>query len=250
MKRGIFIVISLIDKYSKDEFRRIVLQSFSYKECLLNLGYHSNSGDSTNRLKQRIQYLNIDISHFKLKTPIVRSEENIFVENSTASQVTLRKWYKKGKYTPYICDICGQESIWQGKELTLILDHKNGINNDDRLENLHWVCPNCNAQLNTTNGKNINHGKHIINTCIDCGKMISKKAIRCIDCEYKHKISNQIKKITREELKNLIRTTSFTEIGNKYGVSDNAIRKWCDKYDLPRKTSEIKVLTDEEWLKI
>lgn len=46
---------SLMDKYSDDEFKRIVLQSSSYKECLINLGYHSNSGDSTNRLKQKIQ---------------------------------------------------------------------------------------------------------------------------------------------------------------------------------------------------
>ena len=40
--------------------------------------------------------------------------------------------------------------IWQGKPLTLILDHINGKNNDDRLENLRWVCPNCNRQLPTT----------------------------------------------------------------------------------------------------
>jgi uncharacterized protein YjcR len=48
----------------------------------------------------------------------------------------------------------------------------------------------------------------------------------------------------------LIRITPFTKIGEKFGVSDNAIRKWCDKYNLPRKSSEIKAFTDEEWLKI
>ena len=45
---------SLMDKYSKEEFERIVLNSSSYKECLLNLGYVSNSGNSTNRLKEKI----------------------------------------------------------------------------------------------------------------------------------------------------------------------------------------------------
>jgi hypothetical protein len=35
-----------------------------------------------------------------------------------------------------------------------------------------------------------------------------------------------------------------------FGVSDNAVRKWCDKYNLPRKARDIKALTDEEWLKI
>jgi uncharacterized protein with PIN domain len=91
----------------------------------------------------------------------------------------LRFWYKKGNYTPYICSICGLEPVWQDKELTLILDHINGINNDDRLENLRWVCPNCNQQLDTTNGKNKRHSEHKIKTCIDCGKKISQSSIRC-----------------------------------------------------------------------
>ena len=53
--------------------------------------------------------------------------------------------------------------------------------------------------------------------------------------------------VTREELKNLIRTTPFTTIGIKYGVSDNAVRKWCDKYNLPRTLSDIKQISDEDW---
>jgi hypothetical protein len=35
-----------------------------------------------------------------------------------------------------------------------------------------------------------------------------------------------------------------------YDVSDNAIRKWCDAYNLPRKKSEIKKISDEDWEKI
>ena len=53
--------------------------------------------------------------------------------------------------------------------------------------------------------------------------------------------------MTREELKILIRTIPFTKIGEKFGISDNAIRKWCDSYNLPRKSTEIKKYTDEEW---
>lgn len=244
-------MISLMNKYSDEEFTRIVLQSSSYKDCLRNLGYHSNSGMSTNRLKEKIKSLNIDTSHFlNSRTAIIRSEENIFIRNSTATQKVLREWYKKGNYSPYICDICGQEPVWKDKPLTLILDHKNGINNDDRLENLHWVCPNCNAQLDTTNGKNINYGVHKINTCIDCGKIIGAKSIRCIECENKHRISEEVQQVSREELKSLIRIIPFTQIGTKFGVSDNAVRKWCDKYKLPRKVKEIKSYSDEEWLKI
>jgi uncharacterized protein YjcR len=53
--------------------------------------------------------------------------------------------------------------------------------------------------------------------------------------------------ISREELKKLIRTTPFTKIADIYNVSDNAIRKWCDKYGLPKKVKDIKSCTDEEW---
>ena len=244
-------MISLMDKYSKEEFEQIVLQSSSYRECLQKLGYNSNSGNSTNRLKEKINSLQIDTSHFTSKTPIIRTEENVFVENSTAVQKVLRYWYKKGKYTEYKCSICGQEPFWNGKELTLILDHINGYNHDNRLENLRWVCPNCNYQLDTTNGKNINHGQHTINTCIDCGKQISKDAIRCIKCNGKNRQpSSEVQGISREELKDLIRCTPFTVIGQKYNVSDNAVRKWCDKYGLPRKVSDIKSYTDEQWSKL
>ena len=60
-----------------------------------------------------------------------------------------------------------------------------------------------------------------------------------------HPYQNQ--HITREELKSLIRTTSFLQIGKQFGVSDNAIRKWCKNYELPYKSTEIKKYTNEEW---
>jgi uncharacterized protein with PIN domain len=53
----------------------------------------------------------------------------------------------------------------------MILDHINGIHNDDRLENLRWVCPNCNYQLETTGYKAIRVKKEKKKFyCIDCGK--------------------------------------------------------------------------------
>ena len=53
--------------------------------------------------------------------------------------------------------------------------------------------------------------------------------------------------ITREELKELIRTKPFTHIAKKYQVTDNAIKKWCDKFNLPRTKKEIKTYSDEDW---
>lgn len=89
----------------------------------------------------------------------------------------------------------------------------------------------------------------IYNYCIDCGNIITKKAIRCVHCAslQKQKI---IQRPDREELKKLIRTETFISIGQKFNVSDNAIRKWCLSFKLPSKKSIINTYTDEEWAQI
>lgn len=84
--------------------------------------------------------------------------------------------------------------------------------------------------------------------CIDCGKPISKGAMRCNSCQ---RIASRVyKRPTREELKNLIRSLPITKVGEKFNVTDNTIRKWCDSYDLPRKKIEINKYSDIEWEKV
>lgn len=83
--------------------------------------------------------------------------------------------------------------------------------------------------------------------CCDCGTEIYPGSTRCNACRGRHTANNHELPIGRDELKQLIRTTPFTKIGIQFGVSDNAIRKWCDKYKLPRKAGDIKKYTDTEW---
>ena len=242
--------MALIDQYSIEELTNIINHSFTYAEVVLKLGYATSHVQNIKILKDRIKKYNIDVSHFKISpSKIIRNEDNIFIENSTASQQTLRRWYLKGEYSEYKCSICNLEPFWNGKELTLILDHINGKNNDDRLNNLRWVCPNCNQQLETTGYKKmrVENKPEKKYYCISCGKEISRntKNNLCLECFYKS--TRLCERPTREELKNLIRTAPFTKIGQKYGVSDNAIRKWCDSYNLPRKSNDIKKYNDKEW---
>lgn len=80
--------------------------------------------------------------------------------------------------------------------------------------------------------------------CEDCGCEISPGSKKCLSCRNKEKSKNIPERAT---LKLLIRKTPFTQLGKQFGVTDNAVRKWCDKYGLPRKTGDIKKYTDEEW---
>ena len=43
---------------------------------------------------------------------------------------------------------------------------------------------------------------------------------------------------------------SFVKIGERYNVTDNAIRKWCDAYKLPRTKKEINNYSEDQWSKI
>lgn len=243
--------VPLMDRYSNEKFKEIVQNNNSFKSVMSALGYNSSSGDSKAQLLKKIESLGIDISHFNNNNKRRKlSDEDIFKEDSLVNQSSLRKRYLK-KFPPIKCSICGQEPFWNGKPLTLILDHINGKNHDNRFDNLRWVCPNCNIQLPTTNRRKKAFGQKY-NFCIDCGKKITSKSLRCAECaqKYRKDIAQESKPITREELKTLIRENIFVDIGKQFRVSDNAIRKWCKIFNLPSSSQQIKKINDEDWKKI
>ena len=97
-------------------------------------------------------------------------------------------------------------------KISLILDHINGVHNDNRIENLRIVCPNCNAGLDTFAGKN--------------NKSENKEKIKEIK---KQENTNSRRKVERPPIEQLIKEIGeigYSATGRKYGVSDNAIRKW------------------------
>lgn len=130
------------------------------------------------------------------------------------------------------------------------------------------VCHNCHEEIHaglidTTNlkssfneqkAKEIDEEINLIKKgkkryCERCGRTIaSKDAKYCEEC--RGLLRRKVDRPDRESLKQEIRNTPFTHLATKYGVSDNAIRKWCDSYNLPRKRIEIDSYTDEEWKEI
>lgn len=78
----------------------------------------------------------------------------ILVENSNYPRHSLKARILEKKLIEYRCACCGIGPEWQNKPMPLILDHINGTNNDNRLENLRFVCSNCDTQLPTYKSKN------------------------------------------------------------------------------------------------
>lgn len=144
--------IKKIETFTKEEVQEIVNSSATKREVAIKLGYSSDGGTVNKALNEFFQKNNIDTSSLKIKEVPKYTRETVFCENGTIAQHSLVDWYKK-ENIPYKCSICGQEPIWNGKPLIMILDHINGKHVDDRLENLRWVCPNCNYQLETTGYK-------------------------------------------------------------------------------------------------
>jgi hypothetical protein len=121
------------------------------------------------------------------------------------------------------CEVCGLSS-WNGKPIPLELDHINGNNKDNRLENLRVLCCNCHAQTSTWRGRKIKKPERSY-LCQTCYKnQVSRINLSCKSCAAK----NRKKKIdwpSTKELIALVEKTNYRQAGIILGVTDNAIRK-------------------------
>jgi hypothetical protein len=220
-------------RYSKEILEKIVNSSNNYSEVTKKLGLQPFYGNRQT-VKKYINLFEIPTNHFRLtssggkgkkKTELV----DILVENSLYLNTTnlKEKLYKEG-LKKRCCEICNQDENWLGNKISLILDHINGVNNDNRIENLRIVCPNCNATLPTHGGKNVKHKDKEISKC-GCGNPTFEKNDTCVKC-------SQIKqrKVERPnyfQLIDEINSLGYRGCGKKYGVSDNTIRKWKKYYE-------------------
>lgn len=89
------------------------------------------------------------------KNNLTIPNEKVFCEGATIARHHVKKKILQQDLIEYKCNICGTDAIWQGKPMPLILDHINGTNNDNRLENLRFICSNCDSQLPTYKSRNI-----------------------------------------------------------------------------------------------
>lgn len=164
--------------------------------------------------------------------------DEVLVAGSTFSRVHLKKrLYAEGLKQP-ICELCGQGELWRGRRLSLILDHVNGVRDDHRLENLRIVCPNCAATLKTHCGRNVRQARR----CATCGGPFRPTGPAQRHCSHScgarsaasmaaYERQRLVARPPYEQLLAEIEATSWRAVGRKYGVSDNAIRKWVRAYE-------------------
>lgn len=272
--------VPIIDRYTVDELKQIVKESQTITDVIRKLGYYTISGSNHDIVINRIQKYNIDTSHFKPKTYTIRTDDEIFIKNSPVVQSVLRNRYSRISDNTK-CEICGQPNVWNDKPLVMRLDHIDGDKHNNLKENLRWICPNCDTQLDTFGTKNLAAKRRIYEEyirnkkpdqqnqyasefedplhrsyvydpnkvlednqykngkvpCPICGKEKTASATVCKECNDNKQAANI------PDVANLIDDlcTSHTmeDIGRKYNVSSNSVRKWCKKYNLPYHVSDI-----------
>ena len=218
--------------YSDEELFDAVRESTTMADVLRKLNLVPKGGNYS--IRSRIRKLGLDTSHWlgrahlrgkTRRLPKLPLSE-ILVDGSTYGRTHLKERLLKEGLLNNWCSLCGQDSVWRAGVLVLILDHINGKNTDNRLENLRLLCPNCNSQQDTFCGRKNRGVKRVehIWKCEDCGTTITRDARWCRPCGRK-----RTRKVERPSLDALLQdrqNMSMEAVGRKYGVSGNAVKKW------------------------
>jgi 5-methylcytosine-specific restriction endonuclease McrA len=156
----------MVNLENKEQVEAIIKDSKCKKDVLKRLGA-TNFGDDYYKLNNFIKEHSIDISHLV----VVRRERtdinDIFCNPTKTKLPTadIKKYLYEYNLKEEKCEICGLGNEWNNKPIALQLDHIDGDNKNNLLENLRIVCPNCHSQTDTFSGKNrgINRTKEEIN---------------------------------------------------------------------------------------
>lgn len=149
---------------SLEELQKVIKNSVVLSDTLKYFGIDTSSS-SYRALRERLRLENVDCSHIPLGLSANRGRpprhktaqpplDEVLIEHSSYSRKALKNRLIKEGLLLYQCYECKIGSEWNNKPLSLQLDHINGISNDNRIENLRLLCPNCHSQTSTYAGRN------------------------------------------------------------------------------------------------
>jgi hypothetical protein len=147
-----------VDVIDDETFKTLVKNNTTWKNLALACGFKRHA--TQNKLAQRIEMLGLDTNHFDCCIQL--DNDKIFVVESDAHPQIIKKRLVRDFDRAYECAACKNQAfiksdgvlLWNNKEIVLQLEHKNGINNDNRLDNLEFLCPSCHSQTSTFCGGN------------------------------------------------------------------------------------------------
>ena len=235
-------------RYTEDEAREAVESSLTYSEVLRTLGLRPAGGNHKVLRHWLHDVWHISTDHFDQDHLLrerarrsMRTLDEVLVEHSTYSRATLKRRLYAAGLKERRCELCGQGERWQERHMSLILDHINGVADDNRLENLRIVCPNCNATLDTHCGR-LNRMPVEPRECLYCGEEFQagfpKQKYCSRVCGRRSRDPRpsrperwKVERPLYEQLMAELADTNYCAVARRYGVSDNAVRKWVRWYE-------------------